>query len=112
LYFPEIFIGYIGMLFMGGLFVSGSMFFSSLTKNQVVAFLSSVIFFFIFMILGSDFLATVLPKFILDFLNYFSPLYHLQNFINGLIDLRSVFYFFSLSATFIFLTIINLEKRE
>lgn len=112
LYLPEIIIGYMGMIFLGSVFVAISMFFSSLTKNQVIAFLSSVIFLFITLLLGSDFLATVLPKFILDFLNYYSPLYHLQNFIKGLIDLRSVFYFVSLTAIFIFLTITSLEKRE
>ncbi len=112
LYLPEILIGYMGMIFLGGIFIALSMFFSSLTKNQVVAFLSSVIVLFLTLILGSDFLATIFPRFILDFLNYFSPLYHLENFIKGLLDLRSVFYFLSLTIIFIFLTITNLEKRE
>lgn len=112
LYLPEIFVGYVGMLLLGSVFIAISMFFSSLTKNQVVAFLSSVIFLFLILLMGGDFLATVFPKFIIDFLNYFSPLYHLQNFIKGLVDLRSFFYFVSLTAIFIFLTITNLEKRE
>ena len=81
LYLPEILIGYMGMIFLGGIFIALSMFFSSLTKNQVVAFLSSAIVLFLTLILGSDFLATIFPRFILDFLNYFSPLYHLENFI-------------------------------
>lgn len=112
LYLPEILIGYIGMIFLGGAFIAISMFASSLTKNQVVAFLTSAIILFITLVIGSDFMATVFPKFILDFLNYFSPLYHLDNFTKGLLDLRSIFYFLSLTTIFIFLTITNLEKRE
>lgn len=112
LYLPEILIGYMGMIFLGGIFIALSMFSSSLTKNQVVAFLLSVIVLFLALVLGRDFMATIFPKFILDFLNYFSPLYHLENFIKGLLDLRSIFYFLSLTIIFIFLTITNLEKKE
>lgn len=112
LYLPEIIIGYFGMIFLGGAFIAISMFASSLTKNQVVAFLTSAIVLFLTLVIGSDFMASVFPKFILDFLNYFSPLYHLDNFTKGLLDIRSIFYFASLTAIFIFLTITNLEKRE
>lgn len=112
LYLPEILIGYVGMLFLGGSFIAISMFMSSLTKNQVVAFLSSAIILFLILVVGSDFMASIFPKFIQDFLSYFSPLYHLDNFTKGLLDLRSIFYFISLTVIFVFLTITNLEKRE
>lgn len=108
----EILVGYLGSLFLAGAFISLSMFFSNLTKNQVVAFLLSVLSIFFLLVLSTDYFSTVLPKVVQDFLIYFSPIFHLQNFAKGVIDLRSLFYFFSLTILFLFLTIIDLEKRK
>ena len=112
LYFPEILIGYAGSLIMGAMFIAVSMVFSAFTKNQVVAFLSSVICLFIVLVLGTDFMAGVLPKTILDYLSYFTPMYHFQNFMKGVIDVRSVVYFVSALLFFLFITIVSLEKRD
>ncbi len=111
LYLPEVIIGYIGALFIASAFISVSMFFSSVTKNQVVALLSSVIALFVLLVLGSDFMANVLPRSLLNVMTYYTPMYHLQNFINGVFDLRSAVYFISIIAVFLFITIIRLEKR-
>lgn len=112
MYLPEIFIGYLGSLMLAASFIGLSMFFSGQTKNQVIAFLASVLTIFILLVLATDFTASILPKIIQDFLNYFSPSYHLQNFIKGVIDLRSLFYFLSLNILFLFLTVIDLKKRK
>lgn len=112
IYLPEIFAGYIGSILLAGLYISISMFFSSLTKNQVVAFLLSAVVIFLLLVVGTDFTAGILPGIIHDNLVYFSPFNHLNNFIKGVIDLRSLFYFLSFTVMFLFLTIIDLEKRS
>lgn len=112
LYLPEIIVGYIGALCMGAFFVSISMVFSVYTKNQVVAFLLSAVSIFSILVLGTEFMSNVFPKIILDFLSYFTPVYHFQNFVKGLIDLRSVIYFLSGIVVFLVLTVVSLEKRE
>ena len=112
LYVLEIIAGYFGSLLLGATFIGVTMFFSSQTKNQVVAFLASIITLFILLVLGTDFMATVFPKALLDFLNYFTPQYHLANFVKGVIDIRSVFYFLTLLTISLFLTIISLERRD
>ncbi len=112
LYLPEIIVGYLGLLLMGMSLISLAMFFSAQTKNQVVAFLSAVITSFVLLVIATDFTASVLPKNIQDLLAYFSPIYHLQNFIKGVIDFRSLFYLISLTVSFLFLTIVGLEKRQ
>lgn len=111
IYLPEVFIGYIGILLLASLFISISLFFSSQTKNQVVAFLYSTLFLFVLLVLATDFIG-FLPKVAQDAISYFSPLMQLQNFIKGLIDIRSLVYFVSFSMLFLFLTVIDLEKRE
>lgn len=108
----EIIVSYFGVILTASAFISCGLFFSSLTKNQMVAFLSSAIVLFIFVVLSLDFFSTILPKIIQDYLVYFSPAYHLQNFTKGVIDARSVFYFVSFSALFLLLTVIHLEKRD
>lgn len=112
LYLPEIGIGYIGVFLFTCSLVSLSMFFSNQTKNQMVAFLASILSIIFLLVLSTDFLATILPKFIQDNLVYLTPIYHLQNFAKGVIDLRSVFYFLSFTLVFLFLTVIDLEKRK
>ena len=112
MYLPEIIAGYLGSIFLAAFCISLSTFFSSLTKNQVVAFLASAISLFFLLVLGTEFTANVLPRSIQDFLVFFSPANHLQNFIKGVIDFRSVFYFVSFTMVFVFLTVVDLEKRN
>lgn len=112
LYLPEILVGYFGALCLAALFISISMFFSSQTKNQVVALLGSILVIFFLILMASDFVATVVPRFIIDTLTVFSPTYYLDNFNKGVIDLRSLIYFVSFSCVFLLLTIIDLEKRD
>ncbi len=112
LYLPEVLIGYVGVVLIGALYLSLSLYFSSQTKNQVIAFLFAAVVLFFLTVASSDFSASVLPKFVLDTISYFTPLYHLDNFVKGVIDLRSVLYFLSFTTLFLFLTIIDLEKRD
>jgi ABC-2 type transport system permease protein len=111
LYIPEILSGYVGLLLYGLSVIGISVFFSSITKNQVIAFLYSVICVFLMLVIATEFTANVLPKLVQDAVTYFGFLYHLSNFIKGVIDIRSVFYFISLFAVSTFLTVINLERR-
>lgn len=112
IYFPEIIVAYLGCLFFAAALISICLYFSSLTKNQVVAFLISAVVIFFLLVLGTDFTANLLPGRIYDFLIYFSPINHLNNFVKGVMDLRSLFYFASFTALFIFLTVVDLEKRK
>ena len=112
LYLPELLVGYLGAILLGASFAAMSLLFSSLTKNQVVAFLISVTAIFALVVISTDFAASTLPKFVIDNATLYSPVYHLQNFAKGVIDLRSVFYFLSFISLCCFLTIIDLEKRS
>ena len=112
LYLPEIVAGYFGSLLLTSFYISLSMFLSSQTKNQVVAFLLSILALFLFTVISTDVTASILPRSIQDFLVIFSPMNHLLNFIKGVIEVRSLFYFISGTLVFLFLAVIDLEKRE
>jgi len=112
LYLPEVLVGYFGEILFGASLIAFSLYISNKTKNQIVAFLISVLSIFLFLVLSSDFVASVVPRIIIDNLIYFSPVYHLQNFVNGVIDFRSLIYFLSFIGLFLELTIIDLKKRS
>ncbi len=112
IYIPEIIIAYLGLIFFSMMTITLAMIFSLLTKNQVVAFLVSVIVIFITLVLGGDFFAGVLPRLVRDFLSYFSPQYHLVSFEKGLIDFRSLFYFLTATLTFLAINILLLKNRD
>lgn len=112
LYIPEIVVGYMGMFLVGAAFTAIAMFFSSLTKNQVVAFLTSTVVLFFLTVVSSEFLASVLPKSIQDVITLFGPLNQVDSFVKGIVDVRSLTYFVSVSLIFLFFTKILLEKRD
>lgn len=112
LYFPEILVGYIGCIMLSGALISLSMFFSAQTKNQVVAFLASVVTTFLMLVVATDITGSVLPRVIQDFFSFVAPTLHFSNFIKGVIDLRSIVYFSGFITVFLFLTVATIEKRE
>lgn len=112
IYLPEVIVGYVGVLLLACLYVSISLFFSSITGNQIVALLASALVLFFLQVLATDIVAASLPKFVNDVVGYLSPVLQIQNFFKGVIDLRSTTYFVSFAALFIVLTIIDLEKRS
>ncbi len=112
IYFPEILIGYVGVLLCAGLFTSIGLLYSSLTKNQMIAFLISAITFFFLLVFSGDFVAHLFPPTIQDILSYASPMTHMRGFDKGVVDLRSLYYFLSTIVIGIVLTTITIEKRN
>lgn len=108
----EIIVSYSGSVLLLATFSALSLFFSSVTKNQIIAFLFSTVALFFLILLGTDFFATVIPHFISEYIVGLSPLNHYDSFLKGLVDIRAVFYFISFIVLFIFMTIISIEKRD
>lgn len=112
IYLPEVVVGYLGLLFLSAMLIAFSMIFSLLTKNQIVAFLVSVLGSFVFLVLGSDFFAGYLPKLITDLIIYYTPLYHLSFFNRTVLELRSVGYFVTFTLAFLLVNKFILESRD
>lgn len=112
LYLPEVLIGYGGLLIYFSMAIALSMFYSGMTSNQVVALLLASTTLFVLNLMGTEFVSTVLPKFAQDILVTLSPINHLETFVKGVIDIRALFFFASVTSIFVFLTIVDLEKRS
>jgi gliding motility-associated transport system permease protein len=101
--------GYIGLLFLASGYVSAGVFASSLTQNQVVAFIISLFILFVFFIL--DKVTALTTGSVAYVLQYASSDFHLANFYKGAIDLRDVVYFGGVTLFFSSLTSKWLELK-
>ncbi|MBX2962341.1 MAG: gliding motility-associated ABC transporter permease subunit GldF [Cyclobacteriaceae bacterium] len=92
---------YIGLLLLGGVFCSVGIFASSITHNQIVAFIIAA--FLCFMLFtGFDSIASINLWFNASlFIKQLGILYHYESMGKGLIDSRNLIYFFSVAFLFL-----------
>ena len=101
----------VGLLLLGGIFVSIGLFVSSLTENQMIAAIGG--FFINLMILLMNTLTSALPTgFLQDVLSSISVYSRYSQITNGIFSLSSLIFFVSVIFIFLFLTVRVLEKRR
>ena len=111
-----IFAAYIGSFLMAGGFLAIGSAVSAMTKNQVIAFVVTVVLCFGFLISGfppvMDFFSGWAPQAVLNAIASFSFLTHFDLISKGVIDLRDLLYFATLIALCLFATsaIVDLKK--
>lgn len=103
---------YIGLLFLASAFVAIGLFISSITDNQIVAFISSL-FLCGFAYVGFGLVADM-PLFSRTnlFLESLGIEAHYLSMSRGVLDTRDILYFVSLISIFFLLTKISLESRK
>lgn len=108
--------GYLGSLLMAGGFLAIGSAVSGITKNQVIAFVLSIIPCLFFLLLGlgglADWLGGVVPLSVVDTVTSFSFLNHFDGMQRGLIELRDVVFFASIIVFFLFLNALVLDSRK
>ena len=101
----------VGLLLLGGIFVSIGLFISSLTENQMIAAIGG--FFINLMILLMNTLKSALPNgFLQDVLSSISVYSRYSEITNGIFSLSSLIFFVSVIFILLFLTVRVLEKRR
>ena len=108
--FGPIIGAYIGLLLMSGIYIGIGIFASSLTENQVVAFILSFVIVFGLFLLNKVLIFLPIP--LASVLEYLSIDYHFGNIARGVIDSRNIIYYLSGITIFILLTKASLEKRK
>tara|TARA_B100000809_G_scaffold183937_1_gene181868 strand:+ start:953 stop:1687 length:735 start_codon:yes stop_codon:yes gene_type:complete len=111
-----IFAAYLGSLFMAGGFLAIGAFISATTKNQVIAFILSVVACFGFLLAGFslvlDLFSSWAPQVLVDAIASLSFLTHFSNISKGVIDLRDLVYFSLLIVVFLYANTIILHLRK
>ncbi len=102
--------GYLGLLLMSSAAISIGLFFSSLTENQIVAFTTTFVSLFALWVL--DYLGGALSGTFGDIIAFFSFQRHMNPFARGLVDVRHVLFFASVTVFFLMLTTRSLESRK
>jgi len=107
-----IFTGYLGILLVGALFISIGLFFSSLTKSQIVAAVSSAAMLFAVTIVpwwaGAKALLPTFWRQVVMQMVYF----RYTDFSRGVIDSGNLVFFIVTTSVFLFLTVKVMESRR
>ena len=102
--------GYLGLLLMAGVYVAIGLLASSLTENQVIAFIIGFIFVFVLFML--DKILIYIPESIASIVEFLGIDYHFSNIARGVIDSRDVIYFASLLGFMLYMTVVSLGRRR
>ncbi len=107
----EIICGYAGLALMSGAYISIGLYASSITNNQIVAFLLALsiglFFHIIFEVLAGNFTGFMAQVFITLSLNN-----HFESISRGVVDTRDLVYFASIIFVGLFLSELSLTKRN
>ena len=91
---------YIGALFLISAFVSIGVFASSLTRNQIVAFMIGLAITIGLMLAGLEVVTLAVPPSVAPLVQDLSPLTHFNGILRGVLDLSDILYFVALVAVF------------
>jgi len=107
---------YIGSFLMAGAYLAIGACVSASTKNQVIAFVVSVVVCFLFTISGAplvlDFFRSWAPLALVNAISSFSFLTHFTAISAGVIDLRDLIFFVSLIALFLAANVVIVDLKK
>ena len=106
-----VFCGYLGLALMSGAYISIGLWASSITQNQIVAYMLAL-FTGIFFHLLAGIIASAFTGFPGQLFNMLSMRTHFDSISRGVIDSSDLIYFLSLIVLGIFLAEIQLAKRN
>ena len=102
--------GYLGAVLLGAAFSGIGIFASSLTRNQIVAFIVGMAICFGLTLV--DKVLFFLPQSLLGVLHFLGTDSHFQNIAKGIIDSRDVIYFLTVSFVGLYGTVLVMKERN
>ena len=104
--------GYCGAVLLGATYLSIGLFVSSLTENQIVAFISGVSICFLLLLIGEEMIISRLPGVLVPFFAYLGLGAHFDSIGRGVLDSRDILYYLSMTGFFLFLNVCTVESRK
>ncbi|RLC31274.1 MAG: ABC transporter [Deltaproteobacteria bacterium] len=102
--------GYIGAVMLGAAFSAIGLFASSLTRNQIIAFIIGMVICFALTLI--DKMLFFLPRSLLGVFEYLGADYHFRNISKGVIDSRDILYFLSVCFVGLYSTHLAVEVKN
>jgi ABC-2 type transport system permease protein len=106
-----VFCGYMALVLMSAAYTSIGIFASSITKNQIVAFLSAL-FIGLFFHIIFEIIASGMTGFLGQVINSLSVTVHFESLARGVVDSKDLIYFGSIIFLGLFLSEVSLAKRN
>lgn len=107
---------YLGSLLMAGGFLAIGSCLSACTRNQVIAFIMTVVVCFLFLLSGQELvlepLGAFAPQWVVDTVASMSISTHFDTIKRGVIDLRDVIYFSALIGVWLLASVIVLDMKK
>lgn len=111
-----IFTSYLGSFLMAGAYLSITCVTSSLTRNQVISFILSVIVCFVMVLLGwgvfTEILSRALPVWLVDIISSFSFSTHFNSISKGIVDSRDLLFFLSIICGGLLVNAVILDAKK
>jgi ABC-type transport system involved in multi-copper enzyme maturation permease subunit len=111
-----IFGGYLASLLLGGFYIAVGIFVSGLFKDQIAAFVVSLMFCLFFYFAGTGIVVATTDGWINGLGSFIernvAVTSHFSEIQRGIIDLRNLVYFFSMTALFLVLNTLSLDGRR
>ncbi len=104
--------GYLGLLLLGSALLAMGVAVSSMTENQFIAFLITLLAGLAFLAVEELFSFLALPGLVGFLVQYLDMGHHFDSIGRGVVDTRDVIYYLSVIAFFIFLNIRSVESRK
>lgn len=104
--------GYIGALFLGAAYLAIGLWISSLTENQIIAFIVGVVVTFCLFMVGNPFITMLAPSSLVPILTFLGLGNHFESIGRGVLDSRDIIYYLSIIGFFLFLNVRSIESRK
>jgi len=109
-------LSYFGSFLMCGSFLAIGSCMSSLTRNQIIAFISSAAICFVFTMSGLDlvlnFFRTWAPTFLIETIASLSFLVRFESITRGVLELRDIIFFASMIVFWLFANVIAVDAKK
>ena len=102
--------GYFGLLLMGSAYVAIGVMASSLTRNQIVAFILAFAISFALYLFGK--ILQVVPNALQPLIAFLSIDGHFESISRGVIDSRDILYYISVMVVSLVIATVSLESRK
>ena len=114
--FGPIIGGYFGAILLGAFFLSVGIFISSFFEDQIVSLIITSLVCGFLALIGWQYVPMVIDGWIPGlgefFYNYIGVTRHFNDIERGVVDIKSIIYFLSFTAVFLYLNAISLERRK
>jgi ABC-2 type transport system permease protein len=103
---------YLASFLMAGAYISVGMFWSSMTRDQIIAMLASLVTLLLLFLLASDPVLLQLPRWLAPVVGAIGPQRYFSSITRGVVDTRDLVYYVCFCGFFLYLNLLVLQAKR